>query len=45
MKPSIRILLILLLAKPWLSKLTRMNLVKLVLVLIVANRMIDQQLA
>ncbi|MBR2759991.1 MAG: hypothetical protein IKD66_02370 [Solobacterium sp.] len=44
MKPSIRILLILILAKPWISKLSRISLLKLVLVLFVANRMIDAQL-
>ena len=45
MKLSARILIIMLLAKPWISKVSKMNLLKLALVLIIANRMIDQHLS
>ncbi len=44
MKPTGRILIILLLAKPWISKLSKMNLVKLALILYIANRIVDQHI-
>ena len=45
MKLSARILIILLLAKPWISKMSKMNLAKLALILIVANRILDQHIS